>query len=85
MLNIKKLQNIMRQDAGVNGDAQRMEQIAWILFLKLYDYYEKEWTADNEMNGTEYHSIIPEHLRWESWAVGEKSPTGEPLLTFINN
>ncbi|EGJ6310195.1 SAM-dependent DNA methyltransferase [Campylobacter upsaliensis] len=85
MLNIKKLQNIMRQDAGVNGDAQRMEQIAWILFLKLYDYYEKEWTALNEMNGTEYHSIIPEYLRWESWAVGEKSPTGEPLLTFINN
>ncbi|EAH5886783.1 N-6 DNA methylase [Campylobacter upsaliensis] len=85
MLNIKKLQNIMRQDAGVNGDAQRMEQIAWILFLKLYDYYEKEWTALNEMNGTEYHSIIPEHLRWESWAIGQKSPTGEPLLTFINN
>lgn len=85
MLNIKKLQNIMRNDAGVNGDAQRMEQIAWILFLKLYDYYEKEWIAENEMGGMEYHSIIPEHLRWESWAVGQKSPTGEPLLTFINN
>ncbi|EFO9429249.1 SAM-dependent DNA methyltransferase [Campylobacter upsaliensis] len=84
MLNIKKLQNIMRQDAGVNGDAQRMEQIAWILFLKLYDYYERKWKAKGKMNNKEYRSIIPEHLRWESWAVGEKAPSGDDLLNFID-
>ena len=51
----KRLQNIMRQDAGVNGDAQRIEQIVWMLFLKLYDAKEMEWEIIND----DYKSIIP--------------------------
>ncbi|TLE16176.1 SAM-dependent DNA methyltransferase [Helicobacter apodemus] len=90
MLNIKKIQDTMRNDAGVNGDAQTMEQIAWILFLKLYDYYESEWCADKEMQGESYTSIIPQELRWGAWAGGskekrEKAPSGEILLGFVNN
>ena len=52
---IKKLQDIMRQDAGINGDAQRIEQIVWMLFLKLYDAKESEW----EIYDDNYISIIP--------------------------
>lgn len=40
---VKRLQNIMRQDAGVNGDAQRIEQMVWIFFLKVYDAQEEIW------------------------------------------
>ena len=53
---IKRLQDIMRQDAGINGDAQRIEQIVWMLFLKLYDAKESEW----EIYEDNYTSIIPE-------------------------
>ncbi|MGN1229300.1 MAG: type I restriction-modification system subunit M N-terminal domain-containing protein, partial [Prevotella sp.] len=45
---IKRIQNIMRSDAGVNGDAQRIEQMVWILFLKVYDAQEEEWELENE-------------------------------------
>ena len=53
---VKRIQDVMRNDAGVNGDAQRIEQIVWILFLKIYDAKEEEWELVNE----EYSSIIPE-------------------------
>lgn len=62
ILNIKALQDIMRNDAGVNGDAQRMEQIIWILFLKIYDIYEKRWKTNFILAGEHYESIIPKHL-----------------------
>lgn len=87
MLNIKKIQDIMRKDAGVNGDAQRIEQIVWILFLKLYDEYEKNWKLEKAINFQSYISIIPTDLSWDSWAKDSKdgqAPTGENLLNFVN-
>lgn len=79
---IKRLQDIMRQDAGVNGDAQRIEQIVWMLFLKLYDAKEEEW----EIIDDNYISIIPERFRWRNWAVDNKDGkalTGDELLNFL--
>lgn len=81
---IKRLQDIMRQDAGVNGDAQRIEQIVWMLFLKLYDAKESEW----EILEDNYKSIIPEAYRWRNWAPDNKdgkAMTGEELSNFIIN
>ncbi len=81
---IKRLQNIMRQDAGVDGDAQRIAQIVWILFLKVYDAKEELW----EFHDDDYESIIPESLRWREWAVDEKdgqAMTGDALLSFVND
>ena len=65
---LKRLQDIMRNDEGVNGDAQRLEQIVWILFLKVYDAKETQWEFDDEG----YVSVIPEELRWRNWAVDKK-------------
>lgn len=79
---IKRLQDIMRQDAGVNGDAQRIEQIVWMLFLKLYDAKESEW----EILEDNYKSIIPEEYRWRHWALDNKDGkaiTGDEMATFI--
>ena len=81
---IKKIQDIMRNDSGVNGDAQRIEQIVWILFLKIYDSKEKIW----ELNDDNYKSIVPEKYRRKNWAVDNKDGktlTGDELLNFINN
>ena len=81
---IKSLQNTMRQDSGINGDAQRIEQITWLLFLKIYDAQEETWELDED----DYKSIIPEKLRWKNWAVDNsdgKALTGENLLNFVNN
>lgn len=81
---IKRLQDIMRQDAGVNGDAQRIEQIVWMLFLKLYDAKESEWEILEE----NYKSIIPEAYRWRNWAIDNKdgkAMTGDELSNFIIN
>lgn len=79
----KKIQNIMRNDAGVNGDAQRIEQLTWLLFLKIYDQKEEEWEIDE----SNYKSIIPEELKWRNWAISHrdnKTLTGDRLLNFIN-
>ena len=65
---VKRLQDIMRNDAGINGDAQRIEQMVWILFLKVYDAKEEIWEFYDE----NYTSIIPEELRWRNWAVDHK-------------
>lgn len=81
---VKRLRDIMRNDAGINGDAQRIEQIAWMLFLKVYDAKEQDWEWDNE----DYQSIIPEECRWQNWAQDDKSGTaltGDKLLNFVNN
>lgn len=81
---VKKLRDIMRNDAGINGDAQRIEQIAWMLFLKVYDAKEQDWEWDDE----NYQSIIPEECRWQNWAHDDKSGnalTGDRLLDFVNN
>ena len=81
---IKRLQDIMRNDAGINGDAQRIEQIVWILFLKVYDAKEENW----EFYDDNFQSIIPEECRWRNWAVDNKDGktlTGDALLSFVNN
>ena len=74
----------MRNDAGINGDAQRIEQIAWMLFLKVYDVKERDWEFDE----TNYASIIPDACRWANWAADDRSGsamTGDRLLDFVNN
>ncbi|MGI6556223.1 MAG: type I restriction-modification system subunit M [Pseudoramibacter sp.] len=81
---VKRLRDIMRNDAGINGDAQRIEQIAWLLFLKVYDAQEEDWAFDDE----DYMSIIPEDCRWQNWAVDDgkgTAMTGDALLNFVNN
>lgn len=81
---VKRLRDIMRNDAGINGEAQRIEQIAWMLFLKVYDAKEQDWEWDDE----DYKSIIPEECRWRNWAKDDKSGTaltGDKLLDFVNN
>ena len=74
----------MRNDAGVNGDAQRIEQIAWMLFLKVYDAKEEDWEIEED----DYVSIIPENCRWRNWAYDDRSGkaiTADALLDFVNN
>ena len=81
---VKRVRDIMRNDAGINGDAQRIEQIAWMLFLKVYDAKEEDW----ELGDDNYISIIPEPCRWQSWAYDDHSGhalTGDKLLDFVNN
>ena len=81
---VKRIRDIMRNDAGINGDAQRIEQIAWMLFLKVYDAKEEDWEFDED----NYVSIIPESCRWRNWAADDHSGaalTGDPLLNFVNN
>ncbi|SDB11438.1 type I restriction enzyme M protein [Ruminococcaceae bacterium FB2012] len=81
---VKRLRDIMRNDAGINGDAQRIEQIAWLLFLKVYDTKEEDWEFDDD----DYESIIPEECRWRNWAVDNgkgTAMTGDDLLNFVNN
>lgn len=81
---IKRIRDIMRMDAGINGDAQRIEQMVWMLFLKVYDAKEDDW----ELNENNYESIIPEDLRWRNWAKADSNGhamTGDKLLNFVNN
>lgn len=85
---VKRLQDIMRKDAGVNGDAQRIEQMVWMFFLKVYDAAEEDWELEEE----NFKSIIPEPLRWRNWAPSKDEEgklksdflTGQLLLDFIN-
>ena len=81
---VKRIRDIMRNDADINGDAQRIEQIAWILFLKIYDAKEQDWEIEED----NYSSVIPTNCRWQNWAYDDKSGkalTGDPLLDFVNN
>jgi type I restriction enzyme M protein len=75
---IKAIQDIMRQDAGVDGDAQRISQLTWLLFLKIFDDREKEYELDGA-----YQSPIPAELRWRSWASDDEGMTGDELLQFV--
>jgi type I restriction enzyme M protein len=76
---IKGLRNIMRGDHNVSGDAQRMEQIAWLLFLKIFDDREKEFEAFE----SGYQSPIPKELKWRSWAAPQDGLTGPELIKFV--
>ena len=82
---IKRVRDIMRMDAGINGDAQRIEQLVWMLFLKVYDAKEDDW---NVLEKGKYKSIIPQNCRWRNWAKPNKSGqsmTGPTLMDFVNN
>jgi len=78
---VKSIQDIMRKDAGTYGDAQRLEQLGWMFFLKIFDDREKEL----ELLRDHYKSPIPQHLRWSAWATDEEGITGDALLAFVNN
>ena len=80
----KRIRDIMRNDAGINGDAQRIEQMVWLLFLKVYDAKEEEWAFDEE----DYVSVIPDGYHWKEWAKPDDkgiAKTGDELLNFVNN
>jgi type I restriction enzyme M protein len=78
---IKTIQDIMRKDAGVDGDAQRISQLVWMIFLKIFDDREAEY----ELLDDNYHSPIPEALRWQNWATDAEGITGDTLLDFVDN
>jgi type I restriction enzyme M protein len=77
---VKTIQDIMRKDAGTYGDAQRLEQLGWMFFLKIFDDREKEL----ELLRDNYKSPLPQHLRWSAWAKDAEGVTGEALLDFVN-
>lgn len=77
---IKSIQDIMRKDVGVDGDAQRIGQLVWMLFLKIFDDREQEWEMFNE----DYRSPIPEPLRWRHWAADPEGMTGDELKEFVD-
>jgi len=78
---IKSVQKIMRQDAGVDGDAQRLGQLTWMLFLKIFDDRERE----AELLEDNYRSPMPDRMRWRTWAANEEGMTGDELLEFVDN
>lgn len=78
---VKSIQDIMRKDAGVDGDAQRIGQMAWLLFLKIFDAQEEEL----ELMDDNYESPIPEELLWRKWASDKEGITGDAMLDFVNN
>ena len=78
---VKSVRDIMRKDAGVDGDAQRVSQMVWMIFLKVFDSMEEEREAENEV----YKSPLPKKIRWRNWAVNPEGMTGDELLDFINN
>lgn len=81
---LKRLRDIMRKDKGVDGDAQRLAQIVFLLFLKVFDFKEEE----RELIDDNYDSVIPEGYRWRDWANPEDvkdAMTGSALMDFVNN
>ncbi len=90
---IKSIQDIMRKDDGVDGDAQRLGQLTWMLFLKVFDQREQEWEDDNLEHAQQYESPLPEQFRWRNWAAylaGQDGKTksqkaGSELIPFVNN
>ena len=90
---IKSIQDIMRKDDGVDGDAQRLGQLTWMLFLKVFDQREQEWEDDAKNERKKYTSPLPEEFRWRNWAAyvpgkdGKKQPQTAPseIISFVNN
>jgi type I restriction enzyme M protein len=78
---VKSIQDIMRQDAGVDGDAQRISQLCWMFFLKILDDQEQE----RELFDDAYVSPVPTGRRWRDWAADPEGITGDALLDFINS
>ena len=79
--NIKGIRDIMRKDTGVDGDAQRISQMVWMLFMKIFADKEEEW----EITIEDYQSPIPDRLKWQTWAANEEGLTGDALMDFVNN
>lgn len=79
---VKSIRNIMRQDKGVNGDAQRLEQLGWMLFLKIFDAKDED-LEDMDETG-EYASPVPEKYQWRNWAADDEGITGDELINFID-
>jgi type I restriction enzyme M protein len=77
---VKSIQDIMRQDTGVDGDAQRISQLCWMFFLKIIDDQDQEL----EITQDGYHSPIPKNYQWRTWATDPEGITGEDLLAFVN-
>ena len=78
---VKNVRNIMRQDRGVSGDAQRLEQLGWLLFLKILDDKDQEL----ELIRDRYKSVIPEKFQWRNWAADAEGITGDELILFIDH
>ncbi|WP_444907296.1 N-6 DNA methylase [Microbulbifer sp. SSSA008] len=78
---IKSIQDIMRKDAGVDGDAQRLGQMSWLLFLKIFDAQEVQLEFEQE---EDYRAPIPKKYLWRSWAADSQGITGDELLEFVN-
>ncbi len=78
---IKSIQDIMRKDVGVDGDAQRIGQLVWMLFLKVFDDRETEW----ELFDDDYRSPLPAAYRWRNWAADAEGMTGDELMSFVDN
>ncbi len=78
---IKTIQDIMRKDVGVDGDAQRIGQLTWMIFLKIFDDREREY----ELLDGDYRSPMPQKYRWRNWAADPEGMTGDGLLDFVNN
>lgn len=78
---IKSIRDIFRKDPGLSGDAQRIEQLGWMIFLKLFDDKDKV----NEILNKKYKSPIPSTFQWRNWAENDEGMTGEELINFINN
>ena len=77
---IESIRKIMWQDIGLNGDAQRVEQLGWMLFLKIFSDKDKEMTLLDD----KYKSPIPAQYRWEAWAADDEGDTGDDLLEFVD-
>jgi type I restriction enzyme M protein len=77
---VKSIQDIMRQDSGVDGDAQRISQLCWMFFLKIIDDQDQQL----ELMQDGYRSPIPKALQWRSWAADPEGITGEELMNFVN-
>ncbi|MFN3195278.1 MAG: N-6 DNA methylase [Chlorobiota bacterium] len=78
---VSSIRNIMRQDRGISGDAQRLEQLGWMLFLKIIDDKDQEF----ELLKDDYQSVIPEKFQWRNWASDPEGITGDELLEFIDS
>lgn len=82
---IKSIQDIMRKDAGVDGDAQRLSQLSWLLFLKVFDAQEQALEEELYFEDKEYKSPIPKKFLWREWAADSEGMTGDELLNFVND
>lgn len=82
-INMKSIRQTMRKDDGVNGDAQRLEQTIWLLFMKLFDSKEDEWEIKSALKGQTYECSIPTKYRWKNWAQDERGMTGDELIDFV--